>query len=801
MVPGDRIASRYRLIDRIGAGGMGEVWRAEQEKLGRAVAVKLIRRGEQAGARERFAREAELAAKVDHRNVVDIIDYGETDEGDQYLVMPLLRGETLAARLRRAPPPALGEVLAWVRGVLGGLAAIHDEGIVHRDLKPGNVFLAEDADGVVPKLLDFGISRAPRSAESGSLTQVGTAVGTPEYMAPEQFESARDVDHRADVYGAGAMLYEALAGRPPMEGPDAFAIYRKLLTSEPIGLAALRPELPSALVEVVDRALAKEPAGRFASARQMRDAIDALAASGALGASVLTSLAGAGTPPPGETLGTAATTPAERVVAPTLALGPVSATVALAPSGSPSAARGQRAREIVPDDALAERTRESSSGGVEATQAMPSGVEATAAMSASSPTIGTGDTVADAVPARARAQPPAPEPARRSSAAAIAIVAVLAASGVGAWVYLSDGESSEITPEPPPIASHDPSESPSAHTIAGPDRLSSLALAWARLPHADRAHEVRLVSAAGRWSLIAAPQVEEEDAQRLASALGQADIARADWGEGLRPALLRSNVRLNVHVEASVRSATREVIAHDTLVVGLYGTIDGAASRAEGEGAVTYFVVSAEQAGWALSRFLEPHEGCMPTVDALVDEGGQRTALPSETSFARTHVELLGPREPAFLVVARDRSAARTTVALHRAEGECALGAPLLSRRIDGVVDETFLTETARAGGQSLLLVSWHPRPTPPDDGVMEWAAYLPGEDEPLLRERLPTAPYLPRARGGSVSGTRDRILRAQREHLVLLVRRPGAPRVFYRWEDESLVPLAPTAEAPADDP
>src|SRR5690606_27722572 len=118
----------------------------------------------------------------------------------------------------------------------------------------------------------------------------------------------------------------------------------------------------------------------------------------------------------------------------------------------------------------------------------------------------------------------------------------LAACGVGAWAYLSDGESAEIAPEPPPIASEGPSESPSAHTIGGPDRLSRLALAWARLPDADRAHEVRLVSAAGRWSLIAAPQVAAADAQRLASALGHGEIASAQWSEGLRPALLRSNV-------------------------------------------------------------------------------------------------------------------------------------------------------------------------------------------------------------------------------------------------------------------
>jgi len=786
MEAGDRIASRYRLIERIGEGGMGEVWRAEQVKLGRAVAVKLIRRaGEQAGARERFAREAELAAKIDHRNVAGIIEYGETDEGNQYLVMPLLRGETLASRLRRAPAPSLGEVLAWVRGVLGGLAAIHDEGIVHRDLKPGNVFLAEDADGVVPKLLDFGISRAPRSAETGSLTQVGAAVGTPEYMAPEQFESARDVDHRADLYGAGALLYEALTGRPPMEGPDAFAIYRRLLTSEPISLAALRPELPSPLVTVVERALAKEPAARFASARQMRDAIDALAASGALGASVIASLAGAGTPPPGETLGTASTTPAERVVAPTMAMTPVSATVALAPRGT------KKALEVVPDDELAERTHESSSVGV----------EATAALSASSPTVGIGDTMADSVPVRARAQPVEAEPARRSrSPFLFAIVAGLAVVGGLAWAYLHEGASPAIAPEPPPIASDDPSTTPSAHTIGGPDRLSSLALAWARLPDADRAHEVRLVSAGGRWSLIAAPGVGEEDAQRLATALGHGAIASVEWSEGLRPALLRTNVRLNVHVEPNVRSATREVLAHDTLVVALHGTIDGAASSAEGEGAITYFVVSPEHAGWALSRFLEPHEGCIPTLDALVDERGQRTAAPPEISFARTHVELF-QRVPAYLVVARDRSAARSVVALHRAEGECAVGEPILSRRIDGLVDETFLTETARAGGQSLLLVSWHSSATPPEDGVMEWAAYLPGVDEPLFRDRLPSAPYLPRARGGSVSGTRDRIVRNQREPYVLLVRRPGAPRVFYRWEDESLVPVEPEAEATADDP
>src|SRR5690606_4071711 len=196
------------------------------------------------------------------------------------------------------------------------------------------------------------------------------------------------------------------------------------------------------------------------------------------------------------------------------------------------------------DDALAEPARTSS------------GVEATVAISASSPTLGVdGNTMADAVPVRARAQPAAPEPARRSSAMAIAIVAVLAAGGAGAWVFLRGGESPAMEPEPPPIASDATPETPVAHTIGGPDRLSRLALAWARLPDADRAHEVRLVSTAGRWSLIAAPAVDAQTAQRLASALGHGSIASAEWSEdGLRPALLHTTVRLNVHVELNVRS-------------------------------------------------------------------------------------------------------------------------------------------------------------------------------------------------------------------------------------------------------
>src|SRR5690606_34899399 len=185
---------------------------------------------------------------------------------------------------------------------------------------------------------------------------------------------------------------------------------------------------------------------------------------------------------------------------------------------------------------------------------------------------------------------------------------LLAGAGFG-WIALRDTE--EIVAEPS-IHVEDASveeslaPGPSAPVIARPERLSSVALAWARLSDAHRARDVRIGPAGGRWSLIASPGVAEEQAQRLATALGHPTIAQAEWDEarGLRPALLHTNVRLNVHVEPDIRSATRHVLAHDTIVVGLYGTIDGAESSAEGEDAVTYFIVSAEHAGWALSRFL-----------------------------------------------------------------------------------------------------------------------------------------------------------------------------------------------------
>ncbi|MCZ7686655.1 MAG: protein kinase [Sandaracinaceae bacterium] len=462
---GDVVAGRYRLIERLGAGGMGEVWRAEQTALGREVALKLVQEGAAQAlgdARARFRREAELAAEVEHRNVVGIIDFGTTDEGTQYLVMPLLKGEPLESRLARRPPSIL-ELLEWTRGVLGGLAAIHDKGIVHRDLKPANVFLAEDADGVVPKLLDFGISRRSEAGAAG-LTALGTAIGTPRYMAPEQFESARDVDARADLWSAGAMLYEALAGRAPYESADPFAIFRAMLEDDPPPLASLRPELPAALAEIVHRALAREPGQRFESARAMREAVDGLLASGALGED------------------------GARLVARASASGAALAPTVAGASGAPVA-----------------RTVAMSG----ATQAM-------------APPARSGSTQAMAPPTQVVSAPleAAPKPAARGPALAALGAALLAAAGGGGYLLWSADDPSEApiasVAEPPsdsgrpaidagaePPAVQQPPQ-PSGWVVSGaPTDLSILAQTWASLPEPLRAAEgaVRGDAARGgcRW--------------------------------------------------------------------------------------------------------------------------------------------------------------------------------------------------------------------------------------------------------------------------------------------------------------
>jgi eukaryotic-like serine/threonine-protein kinase len=260
---GSLVAGRYRLERELGSGGMASVHLARDEELERQVAIKLLAVALSADPafRERFLREAKLAARLSHPNVVSVFDTGE-HEGRPFIVMEWVDGETVADLLHRQGALPVGEALAIARQAAAGLAHAHAAGLVHRDVKPHNLLLT--GDGAV-KIADFGIARA---AELTGLTEAGTVLGTAAYLAPEQF-AGEVVNEAADVYGLGAVVYQMLAGRPPrrVESLDDLA---RIRADEPITpLRELRPEVPTAIDAAVMRALAVRPADRQADAARL----------------------------------------------------------------------------------------------------------------------------------------------------------------------------------------------------------------------------------------------------------------------------------------------------------------------------------------------------------------------------------------------------------------------------------------------------------------------------------------------------------------------------------------------------
>jgi serine/threonine-protein kinase len=257
---------------------MASVWRAEDYNLKRAVAIKLMyfeAQRDPSSAVEQFLREARIAAAVQHRNVVHTMDFGTTSEGVPYMVMELLQGETLAARMQRDPQLRVDEWIRIAEMTLRGLAAVHDAGIVHRDLKPQNIFLQRDGDALYPKILDFGISRSLGADKLASpiTTQAGFVLGTPHYMAPEQASGEGHVDHRADIYSVGTILYEGLSGRLPFDAEATMDLLRKILSSDPTPLRELVPKSVELIAECVSQSMARDPEQRFMDARAFRSAL------------------------------------------------------------------------------------------------------------------------------------------------------------------------------------------------------------------------------------------------------------------------------------------------------------------------------------------------------------------------------------------------------------------------------------------------------------------------------------------------------------------------------------------------
>ncbi len=251
---------RYVIAERVGRGGMGALYRGTDPVLDREVAIKVMHAdfsGDE-NARPRFFREARAAAKLQHRNIVTIFEFDEED-GVPYIVMEFLRGRNLSARMSAPPALALEEKLDIVDQLCTGLSFAHLQGVVHRDVKPANVWVQDD--GTV-KLLDFGIAKV----SSSTMTIGSDIMGSAPYMAPEQVEG-QQVDGRADIFSAGAILYELLSGRRPFLGDSATAVMMQIIGSEPSPISQLVPDLPAPLVAAVGRALQKSPDKRYASAQ------------------------------------------------------------------------------------------------------------------------------------------------------------------------------------------------------------------------------------------------------------------------------------------------------------------------------------------------------------------------------------------------------------------------------------------------------------------------------------------------------------------------------------------------------
>jgi hypothetical protein len=270
MTPGDKVADRFVLVRQVGEGGMGAVFLATDQRTGGQVALKTLTLAGDA-ARARFEREALTLQSLQHPNIVGYVAHGLPHEGAPWLAMEWVVGV--------APDETelhLADALQVLRGAARGLAAAHARGVIHRDIKPSNLILV-NGDPEQVKLLDFGIARGLVRGEGAvTLTATGETIGTPHYMAPEQARGTRQVDARVDVYALGAVLYQLIAGRPPLEGQSAIAVLAKILLEEPTPIDELVEGLPDGVSALVHAMLQKDPERRLPDARAVLDALDAL---------------------------------------------------------------------------------------------------------------------------------------------------------------------------------------------------------------------------------------------------------------------------------------------------------------------------------------------------------------------------------------------------------------------------------------------------------------------------------------------------------------------------------------------
>jgi serine/threonine-protein kinase len=274
MLPAGSRLGKYQIVRLLGAGGMGAVYEATHTELHKRVAIKVLSPAlaATAAARQRFLREAHLTSRLHHPHVVDLTDMG-TEGRVAFIVMEFLAGEDLSQRLERTGPMPPRDLVDLMLPVCSALGAAHDAGIVHRDLKPQNIFLAHGPQGVVPKVLDFGISKSSEGDAAAQLTSTGSVIGTPHYLAPEQIKNARTASALSDQYSLGVILYRCLSDANPFEGDSVFAVLQAIVGEMPTPLGQRRPDLPDGLERVVARAMNPTPKNRYATVRSLGRAL------------------------------------------------------------------------------------------------------------------------------------------------------------------------------------------------------------------------------------------------------------------------------------------------------------------------------------------------------------------------------------------------------------------------------------------------------------------------------------------------------------------------------------------------
>jgi serine/threonine-protein kinase len=274
-IVGTTLSGRYLVTRKVGQGGMGAVYEATHTLIGKRVAVKVLleKYAQREAIVKRLKQEAQLASSIGNEHIIDITDFGNTEDGRTFVVMEFLEGESMAECLGREPKMAEQRILRIASQCASALSAAHAKGVVHRDIKPENIFLLKRKEKDFVKVVDFGISKSLRQSDTDEeavrLTQTGMVLGTPLYMSPEQARGDEDLDHRVDIYALGIIMYEAASGRVPFSGNNYLSVIAQVLNEEPTSLREIRPELSDEFEAIVLRAIAKDRKDRYTDANEM----------------------------------------------------------------------------------------------------------------------------------------------------------------------------------------------------------------------------------------------------------------------------------------------------------------------------------------------------------------------------------------------------------------------------------------------------------------------------------------------------------------------------------------------------